>query len=309
MDYRVVLTNLFILFSLMAVGYFAGRRGLVSDKAEKDLTAIVMKITLPSTIFISMQRSFDQTLFKSGLQIIFFGLLLILLTLALAPLLARLLRVPLRERGVWSFAATFANNGFMGFPIVLAVYGGEGMFLAALLNLSYSLCAFTLGAKLISRDAAHAERIRWRGILLSNINIAIALGLVCFLTQARLPAPLLTAVDYFAATTTPLSMLLTGLSLSHGRVKALFSDKHAFSAALARLVVFPTLYLALAHLLPFAPGALAPRVAVLSFAMPTAVNCLMLAAQYDCDVTFAGRTVFASSLLSIITIPILLLLL
>lgn len=309
MDQTVVFSNIFILFILLGMGYFAGRRGIVSANATRDMTALLLKITLPATVFSSMVRDFDAELLRSGIQALWLGALFLLLGLALVFPLARWLRVPQKQRGVWRFAAACPNNGFMGFPIILAVYGEDGLFLAALINLDCTLIFYTIGVWLVSRDAAAGERLSLRGVLLSNVNLAMIAGLFFFLLQIQPPAFLTTAVGYLADITTPLSMLVTGFSLAHDKPSDLFREKQAFSAALTRLILLPLLFLLLIHLLPLDANALAPRVVVLNLAMPSAALGLILATQYNCDVDLAGKSIFLSSLLSAATIPLLLLIL
>lgn len=309
MGNTTVISNIFILFALMGVGYLLGWRRVLPETAAKELATILMEVSLPAMILSSMQSGANPELLKSGLWLIALCLLMIGLSLALSWQAARLLRVPPGKRGVWSFAAALPNNGFMGFPVVYAAYGDEGLFLAVLLNLVFSLVFYSLGVKLLCRDSAHPGQVRWRKILTSSPNLALALGLTLLLLELALPAPVLAIVNYLGDMTVPLSMLLIGLSLSHGKPSALFRDRHAFSAALVRLVVLPLLCLGITLILPVPIGDLAPKVLVLICAMPTAAICLIFAQQYDCDAELAGKAIFLSCLLSVITIPLILLLL
>ncbi|WP_434309302.1 AEC family transporter [Hominifimenecus sp. rT4P-3] len=309
MDYGIVWTNLLILFALIGVGYVAGRFRVVSQDASKDLSSLLMKITLPATIFASFIRSYEPKLLKDAGIILGLGFFFFLLSALLSALLVKPFRVAEGNRGVWMLTSTFSNTGFMGFPIVLALLGEEGLFLACIMNLSFNVLVFSLGIKMICLDSDRKGSIQWKKILISNINISIVLGLFFFLTQISLPAPVMSVINHFGGVTTPLSMFLIGLSLAKGKIGDLFRGKDAFTATFLRLIAMPLVAWLLMRLMPFGEGSFIPGVVLVILAMPAPSVVLILAESYDGNSEMAGRMIFLSSLLCIVTIPLMLLLL
>jgi len=308
MEYRVVIQNIFVLFALIGVGFLAGKKRVVSPDASKDLTNLLMKITLPATIFASLIRPYDSGLLKDSVICFVFGIVFFLFSMALAFFLAKRMHVQSGKRGVWILAATFSNTGFVGFPVANAVFGAEGLFLASMINLAFNILVFSVGVKIACMDSEESGVISLKKILVGNVNIAIVLGLFFFITQISVPDPVMTLVNYFGGVTTPLSMFIIGLTMSRGRLKDLFTDMDAFVVSLIRLVAMPILAFVLLKLLPFEAGSMIPGLAVLIIAMPAPSVCMILAEQYGGNTDFAGKAIFISSLLCMITIPGILLL-
>ena len=309
MDYGVVWTNLLILFALIAVGYVAGRCRVISQEASKDLSSLLMKITLPATIFASFIRSYEPSLLKDAGIILGLGFFFFLLSALLSYLLVKPFRVAEGSRGIWMLGSTFSNTGFMGFPIVLALFGEEGLFLACIMNLSFNVLVFSLGVKMVCLDSQQKGGIQWKKILVSNINISIVLGLFFFLTQISIPSPVMAVVNYFGGVTTRLSMFLIGLSLAKGKTSDLFRGKDAFTSTFLRLIGMPFVAWLLMRLIPFGEGSLIPGVVLVILAMPAPSVVLILAGTYGGNSEMAGKEIFLSSLLCIVTIPLMLLLL
>ncbi|MBR2207479.1 MAG: AEC family transporter, partial [Synergistaceae bacterium] len=153
LDFFTVASNLVSLFALIAVGYFAIKLKLLEKSYSAAFTALLMKVTLPCTIFVSLvQREYNPSFLKDGLIIIAAGIVVFAGLMYLSRYVAILLRVPKNCRGIWAFTASYTNSGFMGFPIALALFGGEGLALAVMLNIAFNLTIYTIGPLEIARD-------------------------------------------------------------------------------------------------------------------------------------------------------------
>ena len=124
-DLSVLFSNLVGLFLLIGVGFFAVRARLLPAESSKPMSTLLMKVTVPATIIHSMLRPFDPGFLRLGISIFLVGAVAFPLFSLLSLGLSRLLRVPQDRRGMWCCCATFCNNGFMGFPVALAVLGEE----------------------------------------------------------------------------------------------------------------------------------------------------------------------------------------
>ena len=217
LDIRDVFSNLFGLFLLIGVGYGTVRLRVLPASASKMLSSLLMNVTMPATIFTSLVRPYDPAFLRAGLLEVVLGLALYILYGVISALLARPFRVTRERRGLWTFACAFNNNGFMGFPIALALFGEEGLALAVFLGIPFNLLAYTTGATLICMDrsaSGDAPPVSWRSILLTVVNGATLLGLILYAAQIPIPEVIDTPLTYLADVTTPLSMLIIGMNLT-----------------------------------------------------------------------------------------------
>lgn len=308
MGYGVVINNLVIIFAMIGVGFVAGRAKVVGQNASADFTSFLMKVTLPCTIFSSMIREYDSNLIRDCLIIFVLGLLFfggfMLINLRVAPLF----RVGEKRRNVWVLSVSLCNIGFMGFPLIKAIFGDDGLFLASIMNLAYNMVAYSLGVKVICMGSGDGAGTNWKKILLTNNNYAVVLGLFFFITQLPLPSQVMTVVNYFGNITTPLSMFLIGLSLAGGKISEVFRDKDVITCTAMRLIIMPLVSIGILKLLPLPEGSILMGVVTVIMAMPCPSVALMLSQQYGGDTDLAARSIFLSSLCCIATIPLMLLL-
>lgn len=311
MDLSVLLSNLIGLFLLIGVGFFAVRAGILPAEASKPMTALLMKITVPATIVSSMLRPLDMGFLKMGASMLLVGMVILPLFSVVSLGLSRLFRVADGRRGMWCFCATFCNSGFMGFPVALALFGEEGLALTVILSIPFNLMMYSIGAKMVCMDLPRdgsAQAISWGKVIFSVINLSLVVGLFFYFTQIQFPQAVRGPLDYLAGVTTPLSMMITGMNLSQGKAGDIFRDRDILTAAGTRLLILPVLAWALMRLVP-GLSSLVLGAALLNFSMPSPAAAALLGEQYGGDIQTAVRAVFVSSLLCIVTIPLVSLLL
>lgn len=311
MSFETLLTNLVGLFLLIAVGFAAVRGRIIPAEASRPLSALLLKITLPATIFTSMVRPFDPSFVRDSVTIFLLGMVCFLSYGALSLGAARLCRVPEGRRGIWSFCATFCNNGFMGYPVAQALFGSEGLALAVILGIPFNLLVYTMGAKMVCLDRPKdgtAPGLSIRSALVSPINASILLGLAAYCLQLPVPEMVMMPLGHLSNVTTPLSMFVTGMNLAQGRAADILRDRDAFTSTALRLLILPLLTAGALRLLPIS-GELVKGVTLVILSMPAPAVATILAEQYRGNTELGARIVFLSSLLCIVTIPLMTLLL
>ena len=309
MNIGIIIDNLIVIFLMIGVGFAAGRGSMVPRRAQADFTTFLMNVTLPCTIFTSMIREFKSSLIRDSLIIFVLGILFFGGFLILSSWLAKLFRVAENRQNSWAVSAALCNTGFMGFPLVLAIFGEEGLFLASIMNLAYNCVVWTLGASIMCRGTERSREVNWKKIFLTNVNIAVALGLVFFIGRIPVHATIMRVLNSFGNITTPLSMFLIGLSLSGGNLLEVFTDRDVITISLTRLLLLPLLGVLVVRLLPLPAESLLAGVSVVIISMPCPSAGMILAQQYGQDVELASRAIFFSSLFCIVTIPLMMLLL
>lgn len=305
LDLLVIISNLAGLFLLLAVGFVAVKLKILPSSAAAPFSTLLLKISLPCIVFASIQQPFSKEFLLDSLIIIAVNGLLFSLNLALSLLLSRALRIPQDSRGVWCILVAFCNNGFMGFPIIFALFGSEGLALAAMINVPVCLVMYTSTPTLIGRDHSGeaVQKPSLRSILLTPINVSILLGLLVFLLQIPIPETIMNPIRLLGNITTPLSMFVTGMALSAVDLRSIFNDSRVWKATLVRLLIFPAMALLILRLLPI-PNPLIVGVTLVTLAMPAAAVTTSLAETYGGDRSLAVKTIFVTSVLCLVTIPL-----
>ncbi|MBQ7535823.1 MAG: AEC family transporter [Stomatobaculum sp.] len=310
LDFMVVFSNLAGLFLLIAAGAAAVRFRLVQPEASVHFSALLIKITLPCTIFVSLvTREYDPSFLRDSMIMLTVSMLSFPLSQLLWGNAAKLLKIPSGKRGIWTFASTYSNNGFMGFPVTLALFGPAGLALAVIFGIGFNVYVYSIGAMAIASDAGvTADRPSLKKILCTGVNASILLSLLFYFGRMPLPQIALMPLTYLSNITTPLSMFITGMALGNSKGRELLSDKDAWSCTAVRLLASPLLMLFLLRLIPF-PNPLIVPVVVVTMAMPTPGVTAVLAQTYSGNLDMAAKVSFLSNLLALVTIPLICLLL
>ena len=141
----VVATSVFLLFALIVLGFILGKRNIIHKESIPDLSALVLQVTMPVTVFCSIIDQERSQLVSYGVQTFLFIILLHLCALLVGLILIHAVKVQDLDQGVWIYSMLFSNNGFMGIPLALSVFGGKGMFLMALGNVVGNFLIFSVG--------------------------------------------------------------------------------------------------------------------------------------------------------------------
>ncbi len=306
MGFITVITNLTKMFLLILLGFLVVKLKVMPGQTSKPISSLMLKVCLPASMFVSMVRPFDPLFLTSGVIAIISCAVLLLAYTVLAVPLSKLFKAPDGRRGMWQFCVTFSNNAFMGYPVVLALCGEEGLALAIFFTIPFATIYYTLGVYQIIQDApgpVNRKKVSLARVLVNPINVMIVLGLICYILQVQVPEVILSPIRYMSNVTTPMSMMVTGMALAQGNAATVFKDRDCFTVSFVRLLVLPILTLLVLRMIPF-PNELLLPVMVLIMAMPTGSVSTMLAEEFGGNTDFAARSVFLTSLLCLITIPI-----
>ena len=288
-----------VLFTLMAVGYVCRRRGLFSDAFVKGAVNLLLLVVTPCLIIHVFQRPFTKELLANlgmALAAAFFahgvGLLF-------AETCFR--RVDEMRKGILKFGTVFSNGGFMAIPLEYALLGAEGAFYGAVYVVVFNLLCWTYGLKVM---CGHLKDLDKRILFVNPGTIGITVGLPLFLTSTTLPQLIGAPIRYLSELNTPLAMIIIGYYLADARFSAYFRCAPALVASGLRLLVIPSIVLAV--LMMIRGFGLDPVMAVAltaSASAPVAAMDSMFAAKYGKDVDLSVGLVSVTTLISIITMP------
>jgi predicted permease len=289
------------LFILILVGWGVRRLGFFSDEVTLGVSRFLVNVALPALVIDSMQIPFDPALAREGAALALAAGAYFAGATLFALVFPYLIRARPDERGIFSFLIVFANTGFMGYPVVLAIWGEEGVFLAAIYNLLFSLLLFTVGVLLLT-----GARDGWRSVsprvLLSPGIVSVAVGLALFFLSVDLPDVVGGPIEMLGALTTPLSMIVVGALLARQDPRTIFGNARVYAYAIVRLLALPLATFVL--LRPFVADPLVLGVCVVLAAMPGATNAALFAEEYGVNPELASQAVFITTLFCIGTIPL-----
>ncbi len=303
MDFTVILTQVLILFIILFVGFLAGRSGIIDSIASKKLSELLMYVTAPMLVLNGFFIEFTKERLIMLLWLIGFSIIMFALTIFLAKLIY--MKFPDNVNPVLQFTAIFSNCGYMGIPMMKALYGEEGVFYGSFYLVIFNILLWSYGFVLFGGKGS-----KWqvtKKILTNPTFIAVYIGLVVFFLGIKLPKAVTGAVSAMGDMTMPLSMLIIGAVMSTVRFDKIFTDWRAYLSSFVRLVLMPLAAVLLAKLLrvPELPAA----IVVTALTMPSAAATTIFAEMYDKDSAFASKCVSISTLFSIVTAPLILFLL
>lgn len=289
------------LFLYLLVGVLCRKKGILTDETTEKLTDLIIYITLPCMVFESFNMEFSLAILRAGAEMLLIASVMALLALGLGKLLYR--RYPRDERSVLRYGMLVTNSGFVGMPLVSGAYGQEGLFLASFFIIPTRILMWSAGISLFSEADG---RDNAKKVLLNPSIIAVELGLARMALQLPLPGVIDAAISGMGDCSTPLVMLQIGAMLADTPISAAF-DRRAFGLAAVRQLALPLLCLAGLRLL--GTEALALRVSVTLSGMPIGTTTALIARKYGANAAFASKCVFVSTLSSLVTVPLLSLLL
>ncbi len=287
---------LVILFGI-AAGYLARRLGYLGGETDQKLSKIILNITMPCLIIASVTTGEtlpEASKILSTLKVaaVFYGVEM--LVAVAAP---RILGGTEQQKGVWRYILVFPNVAFIGYPVTVAVFGPEALFYAVILVLPFNLLAYSIGPLMLAGRA----KFRWQQ-LASPCIIAAVLALVVALCRLSLPALVGECAAFVGDLTTPLSLLVVGSLLAGLSVKQVFASPRLWVLTALRLLLLPALLWVILGWMQVEP--LVAGIAVVLMAMPAAVNGAMLCMEYHGDTECMAQGTFLTTLVSILTIPV-----
>ena len=291
-----------ILFLLMAVGFAAGKARILDAVGNKGLSRLLVNFILPSLIIESMQRPFSSQLRDTAFVMLGVSFMSYAIAFPLAWILQRLIGAKGAEKGPHAFGAIFSNCAFMGFPVVEAILGKDAIFFASVANIPFQFLAFSVGPYILAKTAGSTAKLSlWSFI--TPAAVASVIGFALFCAGMTLPTPLGKAMTLLGDTTTPMSMILIGSIISRMNLRMAVGRVRLYATSLFRLVFFPAVLFLLLRMLGIKGLLLA--LPVILAAMPVAANSAILAEAYGGDAETASSLVLVSTLLSLLTIPVL----
>jgi len=285
------------LFVYLAVGYLIRKRGIITPEVRGGITNLLIFVFLPCMVFESLHMDMDLQQLLSGGLILVASFAASFFAWGVGKVLFQK-RDPSR-RTIMRYGTLIANSGFAGLPVIQGAYGAEGLFFASIYIIPNRIFMWTAGISMFQKG----KKTDWvRDVLLNPGIIAVFLGLARTLLQIPLPSFVDTAVSSMGQCTTSVSIILVGSILADVEWRSIF-QWDVFYACIVRLILLPVVSLVVLKLIGF--DSLGTAISVILTGMPMGTTTAILAEKYGQDAGFGSSCVFLSTVLSLVTIPML----
>lgn len=286
-----------ILFVLILIGFICAKKKFFTQQSISGLSTFVLYIVTPCVIIDAFNRPFDQAMLKGLFISLIAAIGVHLFNIAIAHLCLH--DKDVSRQKVLRFGTVFSNCGYMALPLQLALLGQDGVFYGAAFICVFNIVNWTYGFMLMKSEE---QKISVKKIFINPGVIGVFIGLVLFFTPIELPHVLLVPLKSLAALNTPLPMIIIGFFLSLITSFAFLKDIKLCLVVFLRLVVSPVAALFIC----FACGlrGIVLNVIVIAASTPTAANTVMFSALFHRDTELASELVSVSTLISIITMPL-----
>ncbi|MBQ7156150.1 MAG: AEC family transporter [Synergistaceae bacterium] len=290
-----------LMFIYVVTGIIMAKTKILKHEGRSSFINLLLDITLPCMILNSFNVDINiEELIAAG-EIMVISSVLTLIAWLLCKVFWR--KEPPNRRAVLDFATLFSNAGNAGMPIVASVFGAQGVFYASFYLLPVRVLIWTLGLSLFVNEGNAKERMM---ILAKTPSLVVVfIGIALMFMPFKLPGVLSVAIKNMGDMTGPLSMMIIGAVLGESDIRSAF-DIDAFRLTAVRLGVLPIIYMVLLRLAGV--ETILWQVAVVLTAMPAAANTEIIAEMYGKDYQFAARCVVVSTIVSLVSVPLLTLL-
>ena len=289
-----------ILFLLLLVGFAANKLGIVNAAFNKTFSGLIINVTTPALILRSVMGGEKVLGIWEIVLLLGASLVSYLFVILLAMAASKLLGLRGRDGDTFRLMLIFSNTAFMGFPVVAALMGTEALFYAAIYNMPFNFLMYSYGIRLVSGGAVKGFD---RKTLVSPCILAAVLALILYFLPVGVPELIVTALGYLSDITIPGAMLILGSTLAMIPLRDVFLDWRIYVLCLSKMLILPVVIWAIVRLLPLPE--MIGRITVVMWSLPVATNCTMLATQYGGDEAMSSKGVLITTLLSVVTIPIL----
>lgn len=309
MNIQVILGQMAMLFAMMFIGYILWKREWFNDYAYRQLSKIVVNILNPILVIYGVLGKSSAGNTSLVLQNLVLCIIFFLFLMIMGVVIVWIIRPNVKDRNMYQLMAAVPNVGFMGIPVITSVFGNKSMIYIVFYMLVSNVLIYTYGFTLMKKSVPENERsagkLSIKGQLKQILNagvIASIVAVIIFFMQIKMPSPVMKFCNYMGNATIPLSMLLIGMSIAKSNLKKIFTNMKAYAFSALRMVVIPVTVVLTCKHLPLDTTVFG--VFALQMAMPVGNIVALIAKDNGVDETCCTNVIVLSTLLSIITIPI-----
>lgn len=289
----ILFKQLIIMFAMLALGVWMKRSKMMSETTFKELGVFLLYVISPIVVFRGYLVAPTQV--NTMRLLVSFGasFVLLLMIIGIATLIYR-------KDGLSIFASIFTNSGFMGIPLVVALFSQEAVFVLSPFLSWLFVIQWTLGIVVVTKDP---RSMSFKKVILNPVIIATIVGVIVYFLHIPIPEVLDEFLGRIGVMLMPVAMIVLGSSFAHLSFKNVFLDARVWLMVLVRLFVLP-LFVVVALSVIAKDFELVAYTLLVAMSAPIGANVAILAQQYNKDITLAASQIMLTTLFSIISMPL-----
>jgi predicted permease len=285
-----------MMYVLMAIGFVVYRKKLINEEGTKQLSNLLVWVINPLIMLTRYQMEFSAIKLKElGISFIV-SLVAMLLGFLIGEIVFK------KNQKINKFAIGFANAGFIGIPLVTSIMGIDKVFFLSAYLVCFNILSYTYGIYMVS---GNKKLITVKGLALNPGIIAVVFGLLVFISPIKLPGIIYNAFNLVGQTNTPIAMILLGTYIAKSKLITLFIDKQAYFICFIKLILIPLVITVLFKFLPTELDEI-KMVVLIAMSTPVGLTVPMFSQMYGGNYEYGAKLVGLSTLLSLVTIPVML---
>lgn len=242
--FKAVFIQLLCMAFFMLIGYFLCRKKVISETADTMFSAVLINVFMPLTVFGSLSTHLTVSNAKEKLTYFFVSVPVLLITIVAANILSGIIAKDNKRKNMLVFAFAFNNFGYIGYPVIEAVFGSEMLANFIIYVIPLTIALYTYGMDLFSEKSSK----KWYLRLITPVTVSIVFGAVFGLSGIKLPsfAEKICSMGNGCLGTT--AMLLMGISLAKCDIKKLLLKKQTYFIVLIKSILLPAILFSVLYL-------------------------------------------------------------
>lgn len=301
MSVEVVLTQMLIILVMMAVGFVLMRKGIVDSAGVKQISALVSNVCNPALLLTSAFSEDNKASNQEVLMVAAIAFVIFFVLLLIGNGMGRILRAPKNQWNYYCLMTMFGNVAFIGIPLATAILGNQCLIYIAVFNFMFYIYIYTYGIYLLTKQAGSKEKINPR-VFINPGTVAAFLTVLIFFLKIPVPTIAADSLNYMGRATVFLAIFVIGTSLAQVSVKEIVKEFRLYIFIAIRFILIPVITALVMRMIT--DDILILGVTVIMMAVPVANMPLMLAKERDLDADILSKGIILSTVLSLVTIPI-----
>lgn len=292
----IIFKQIIIMFLLMMVGFILRRKNIIDSVGIKQMSDLMIYICNPAIMVNSFNIVFSYDKLKEiGITFVL-SVIITIIGIITAAIFMR------KEQSLEKFGIIFCNAGFIGIPLIQSVVGKEAIFYLTIYLVSFTLFVWTYGVLLISKGQTN---MNFKKIVSNPALISVVLGLILFVSPIKLPDVIYNSFDLLGACNTPLGMIILGAYLANSTMDQIVKNKVGYKVSFYRLVIAPLATIAFLSLIPTQYNDIRLTLLIAS-STPVGVMLAIFSQMFSGDYEYGARIVSLSTILSLLSLPVIL---
>lgn len=298
---KEIVNQVLILFLMAIVGFYAAKKKYINKETNNGLCKILLNIALPMLVINSFTTGFSKDMLLTAEKLFLYSIVVHVALIIFAKLIY--IKTGKKSIGVSKFVTVFSNSGFIGYPVMNGLYGSKGVFYCAVFGIVINVFMFSYGIIVIKNENGSILKELKKAIL-NPVIISTIIGIVILASGIKLPYVLQQAIKSTGSLTSPLSMIIVGVMLEGIDFKMALSGKFVYVLSFVRLIAVPVVTFLVVR--AFGAPILIADILVILESMPAPSNAAAFCVEYGSDEVLAVKSIFVTTVFSMITIPIVL---